>query len=407
MRSTPIQSWSKILIGDNRLRVFLKCEFMLKSIIFLLLAYFPLLSLAEGKVADISVKNENQNRPKIENIREFTITENDTNSYTLKLALDDSGRPQYFFRNIFTPVCYTNECKPVHIDFYWDLLGNYVRYEMPKGKILTKVDHDEFEEKDYQKLADILSRSNSIFADLKMEDLLTSGTDSLTDDVDAKTGATLKTIKNDVIDGAVYTCFTLWHIAYGKQVVSEMKRITESYRNDEMLHSFLSSDNYHYRYWAMEKVIDKNGSVKKAFENDIEQVIAGKNLFTARTALQKAGNQFFANTTRQKWLWHTYNATSYPMQVAILKRLEDISVNDDLEQKLAASVAGSNQEQFKLKLGILAKQKQLSEPAMLLLAKNLEMDNEDFASQIYQLLEQFQPKNNNAISKMNQYKNNR
>ena len=61
------------------------------------------------------------------NIREFTITENDTLSYTLKLALDDSGRPQYFFRNIFTPVCYTNECKPVYVNFKRDLLKNYVR----------------------------------------------------------------------------------------------------------------------------------------------------------------------------------------------------------------------------------------------------------------------------------------
>jgi len=377
---------------------------MLKSFIFSLLSLLPLLSLAEGKGVDIGIKNGHKAVTKIENIREFTITENDTNSYTLKLALDDSGRPQYFFRNIFTPVCYTNECKPVHIDFYWDLLGNYMRYEMPKGKILTKVDHDEFEEKDYQKLADILSRPNSIFADLKMEDLLTSGTDSLTDDVDAKTGATLKTIKNDVIDGAVYTCFTLWHIAYGKQVVNEMKRITETYRNDEMLHNFLSSTNYHYRYWAMEKVIDAKGSVKKAFENDIEQVIAGKNLFTARTALQKVGNSFLTGSKKQNWLWDTYNSTSYPMQVAILKRLESVSIIEDLEQKLAASVAGSNQEQFKLKLGILAKQKQLSEPVMLILAKNLEMDNEDFTSQIYKVLEQLQPKNKEIMERLKQYK---
>jgi hypothetical protein len=377
---------------------------MLKSIILLLISHLPLLSLAERNGAESGIKKDDPTVTEIQTIREFTITENDTLSYTLKLALDDSGRPQYFFRNIFTPVCYTNECKPVHIDFYWDLLGNYMRYEMPKGKILTKVDHDEFEEKDYQKLADILSRSNSIFADLKMEDLLTSGTDSLTDDVDAKTGATLKTIKNDVIDGAVYTCFTLWHIAYGKQVVDEMKRITESYRNDEMLHNFLSSSNYHYRYWAMEKVIDAKGLVKKAFESHIEQVIAGKNLFTARTALQKVGNSFFAGSRKQNWLWETYKSTSYPMQIAILKRLENVPNIEDLQQKLATSIAGSNQEQFKLKLGILAKQKQLSEPAMLILAKNLEMDNEDFTSLIYQVLEQFQPKNKEVQDKMNQYK---
>jgi hypothetical protein len=378
---------------------------MLKSIILLLLSHLPLLVLAEvksdGRGKAYSVASQT------ESIRQFTITESDTNSYTLKLALDDSGRPKYFFRNIFTPVCYTNECKPVHVDFYWDLLGNYLRYEMPKGKILTKVDHEEFQEADYQKLADILSRSNSIFADLKMEDLLTKGTDSLTDNVDAKTGATLKTIKNDVIDGAVYTCFTLWHIAYGKQVMDKMKQITDSYLNDELLHEFLKSNNYHYQYRAMESVIAKNGKVKKSFEGDIQQVIAGKNLFTARTALQNTNAAFFAGDSRQNWLWNTYQSGSYPLQIAILKKLGAISVTDHLAQKLATSIAGSNQELFRLKLGILAKQKQLSNQTLIALAKNMEMDNEDFASEIYETLERFQPQSTEVKQRIEWYKNQR
>jgi len=337
------------------------------------------------------------------NIREFTITENDTLSYTLKLALDDSGRPQYFFRNIFTPVCYTNECKPVYVNFYWDLLGNYMRYDMPEGKILTKVDHDEFKQEDYDKLAEILSRPNSIFADLKMEDLITKGSDSLTSDVDAKTGATLKTIKNEVIDGAVYTCFTLWKIAYGNQVVDKMKNITETYLNRDMLHSFLNSSNYHYQYAAMEKVIDKKGQVKKEFEKDIEKVIGGKNLFTARTALQKTGNDFFTGISKQNWLWETYQSTSYPMQIAILKKLENVSLTNDLMKKLAVSTIGSNSEQFKLKIALFEKQKQLPEPVLLVLVKNLESDNEEYAEKTYKLVTHFQPKSNEIKDKMNQY----
>jgi len=338
-------------------------------------------------------------------IREFKITENDTLTYTLKLALDDSGRPQYFFRNIFTPVCYTNECKPVYINFYWDLLGNYLRYDLPEGKILTKIDHDEFKPEDYEKLGEILSRPNSIFADLKMEDLMTKGTDSLTNDVDAKTGATLKTIKNEVIDGAVYTCFTLWHIAYGKQVVDKMKTISESYLNNEMLHNFLSNSNYHYQYWAMEKVIDKNGSVKEEYEKDIEQIIKGKNLFTARTALQKTGNDFFLDEPKQIWLWEAYQSASYPMQIAILKKLENISLVKTMTQNLAKTLTESNAEQFKLKLGVLQKQKELPEQTLMILANNLNSDNEEYATGIFQILEHFKPKNNEVRKQMADYKN--
>jgi hypothetical protein len=286
-------------------------------------------------------------------IREFKIVENDTLTYTLKLALDESGKPQYFFRNIFTPVCYTNECKPVHINFYWDLLGNYTHYDLPKNKVLTKVDHDEFKEEDYEKLQDILAQPNSIFADLKMEDLIVKGTESLTDSVDTKAGATLKTIKNQVIDGAVYTCYTLWHIAYGK-VVPEMQKIIESYADEALLHQFLTSTNHNYQYWAMAKVIDNNGVVKKPFEADIEKVIGGKNIFTARYALQHTDSQFFKSETRQKWLWETFQNSSYTLQIAILKKMTSIPLTPLLKKNLTTAAVSSNEEQTKLITAILA-----------------------------------------------------
>lgn len=290
-------------------------------------------------------------------IREFRITENDTLTYTLKLALDEKGQPQYFFRNIFTPVCYTNECKPVYINFYWDLLGNYQRYDLPEGKVLTKVDHDEFKEEDYQKLQDILAQSNSIFADLKMEDLITKGTDNLTDSVDAKAGATLKTIKNQVIDGAVYTCYTLWHIAYGK-AVPEMQKIIESYSSDTLLHRFLKSKNHHYQYWAMAKVMDQNGEIKRPFQKDIEAIIAGKNGFIAKYALQHVGNDFLKSEDRQNWLWETYQKTSYPLQIAILKKLNasTIKISKPLAANLQSSLPNANEEQTILIQKILQKQ---------------------------------------------------
>ncbi|KAA0991758.1 hypothetical protein [Dyadobacter aurulentus] len=295
-----------------------------------------------------------QTSPAPDKVREFTVVENDTLSYTLKLALDDAGRPQYFFRNIFTPVCYTNECKPVHINFYWDLLGNYMRFDLPPNKVLTKVDHDEFKEEDYQKLQDILAQPTSIFAELKMEDLITTGTENLTDSVDVKAGATLKTIKNQVIDGAVYTCYTLWHIAYGK-VVPEMQKIIEEYSDDNLLHSFLNSSNYHYQYWAMDKVVDPNGNVRRNYETDIEKIIGGKNIFIAKNALQRVGESFLAGQEKQSWLWQTYQKSPYALQIAILKKLQSVPVTDSVKENLKASLPESNQEQASLINQILAK----------------------------------------------------
>jgi len=84
--------------------------------------------------------------------KEYVVAINDTTEYTLQLALDDAGQPLYFFSNLFTPVCLTGECKPVYINFYWDLLGNYTRFDFPKGAVLTRMDHKPFKPEDYEKL---------------------------------------------------------------------------------------------------------------------------------------------------------------------------------------------------------------------------------------------------------------
>jgi|GEM_PF-787578 len=317
--------------------------------------------------------------------REFTIRENDTASYTLKLALDDDGRPVYFFRNVFTPVCLTGECKPVYINFYWDLVGNYTRYDLPPNQILTKMDHKEFKPEDYEKLRDILANSNSLLNDVAMDDLVGKGTENLADSVDAKAGATLKTVKNEVIDGAVYTCYTLWHLAHGN-VVNEIRRITETYQNDQLLHSFLASTNHHYQYWAMDRVIDAQGTIWEGFTPDILTIIQGKNVFTARYALQRIGNPFFSSDARQKWLWETYQKASYPLQIAILKRLITVPFRPILTESIAQELPKVNQEQSALFLKLLATQPKLNDKTQQLLARQLTDPNREYTTAIYQLL---------------------
>ncbi|SDM73453.1 hypothetical protein [Siphonobacter aquaeclarae] len=284
-------------------------------------------------------------------VKAFSFRENDTTAYVLNLAYDAAGQPSYFYRNIFTPVCYTGECKPVYVNFYWDLLGNYIRYDLPEGKTLTKMDHKEFDEANYDKLQQILSDPESLLKDVTIYDLIGPDTDKLRDSVDAKTGATLKTIKNEVIEGAVYTCYTLWHIAYGKGC-GEMKRLTDSLMTDDLLHAFLQSQNFHYQYFAMEKVVGN-----PAFLNDWLTVIRGKNPFVARAALQKLDPQVFASDDRQVWLWETYRRAGYTLQLAILKKLETIPVRPALAGTLAEALPAANAEQTGYFLGILRKGK--------------------------------------------------
>lgn len=333
--------------------------------------------------------------------KHYAVIINDTTEYTLQLAFDESGQPLYYFSNLFTPVCLTGECKPVYINFYWDLLGNYTRFDFPKGAVLTRMDHKPFKPEDYEKLQTILANTHSLLKDVSMEDLVGKGTENLADSVDAKAGATLKTVKNEVIDGAVYTCYTLWHIAHGK-VVTEMQRITETFKTDALLHRFLTDDNHHYQYWAMARVMNAEGVVAPDFQLDMKKVIRGKNIFTARYALQKVNVAFFADNAQLHWLWETYQSVSYPLQMAILKKMATLPLTTSMTEQLAHQVGKVNQEQGNLMLKALANQPKLSEQTLLILSEQL--TNENFAVEVYQVLEARRPKHRTVRQKMASYK---
>ncbi|WP_119079134.1 hypothetical protein [Chitinophaga alhagiae] len=333
-----------------------------------------------------------------EQIRTFEIKDSSGSTYTLKLALDNSGRPQYFFRNIFTPVCNTGECKPVYINFYWDLLGNYTRFDMPAGEVLTKTDHREFREEDYRKLQEIISRETSIFSELKMEDLVVKGTEKISDSADVKTGATLKTIKNEVIEGAVYTCYTLWHLAHGS-AVEEMRKIMETYTSTALLHRFMQSGNHHYQYWAMEKVMDAEGHVRKGFGDDVAGIISGSNIFTARFALQKAAPAYFT-PARQLWLWEAYAAAPYPLQMAILKKMTGLRLGEPVMLKIADAVTAGNRQQFTAKMALLAS---AGPKVQRRLAAQLDEAEPSLAADMYAALQQMNITDKTVRQKMMQY----
>lgn len=321
--------------------------------------------------------------------RIFTIRENDSTTYSLQLALDKAGQPLYYFRNIFTPVCYTGECKPVFINFYWDLLGNYIRYDLPAKEALTKLDHKVFKQTDYEKLQEILTKSNSLLSDLKITDLIVPGTENLADSVDARTGATLKTIKNEVIPGAVYTCYTLWHMAHGV-VIDEIARITATYNSQQLLHRFLSSGNYQYQYWAADKVMDKKGVITPGFEADIRNIISGKNIFIARYILQQVHPGFLTGKKQQRWLWQVYTAAAYPAQITILHKLKTIPLQPELIKKLITTLSTTNVEQSGLILALLQQAPALPLPQ---LAEQLTAADAEQAASIYTLLQQRKPVN--------------
>jgi len=147
----------------------------------------------------------------------------------------ENGKPAYYYSNIFTPVCNTGECLPVYINFYWNLAGQYLRFDLPEGEILTKSDHVRFTKEDYLLLDEILrdidprydvvsqhsnpsegsngGKHNDVNQGSPAPSLQSKKMLTKYEMIDGVTGATAIQHVAKFIPGALYTTYTLWGLA--------------------------------------------------------------------------------------------------------------------------------------------------------------------------------------------------
>lgn len=177
---------------------------------------------------------------------DFTITN------TIKICNNIDQIPIGYKAEIDMPVCDDTLCANVSIIFYWDLAGNYKEFDTIPGKPLTKFDHKKFQPSDYLKLDQILKDRNSMLRILEKKDLVDKTVKVKSTMVDAVTGATPQTIKNAVVEGAVYSSYTLWHFVNGP-IKDSIAAFTLSIYSEPVARQMLTSDNYETQFFALKK----------------------------------------------------------------------------------------------------------------------------------------------------------
>lgn len=287
----------------------------------------------------------------------------DTDSirYEIWLVSGLGNQPDHYFGEIFTPVCYSRTCLPVFINFRWDLLGNYQKFELPKKKVLTKSDHLEFDKAEYEKLQEILFNDNSILKNYKADQLVSSTESINPTGVDAVTGATVKSIQKEVISGAVYSCYTLWHIAHG-DISEKLKKHTESYLvGDDLLIRFLESSNFHYQYWAIDKTLISGQIQRELFKKPLFGILNQENVFASNYLLKQLSPEIFNSSEEQLVLLESFWAAPYPLQISILKKFSQIKLIPGTTTMLIQYLAETNDEQKKFIFILLDREKNLDE----------------------------------------------
>jgi hypothetical protein len=157
----------------------------------------------------------------------FTTTEKDIFYYSCLLE---------------TPVCNDTLCQVVHLKVNWDLAGNYLKFDTLEGYPLTKNDHKPFTSEDYKKLHSTLKDGKSILGRKADDELLDESAERYSVKIDGFTGATSIQIKNAVVDGAMYTTYTLWHLVNGT-IRTTLLNYTIDHFNPDIENQMLKSGN--------------------------------------------------------------------------------------------------------------------------------------------------------------------
>jgi len=201
------------------------------------------------------------------------------------------GSPSAFHLDVASVTCGDGACAIVTVRLHWNALGRCVRYELPHGGDLTKQGHELFTESDHAKLRTILADQDSPLRHFQKANVIAP--DLAVQGVDAITGATPEMYENDVVPGAVYTCYTLWHWANGV-VADHIRKISGKTCTDPQLLAFIKSGDESFGIFAIEQLAKR----KRHDAAALAAVIGGAE--NGSTALVRAALQYLQGTTTER-----------------------------------------------------------------------------------------------------------
>lgn len=169
----------------------------------------------------------------------------------------DSSDDYYYYSTIMTPVCEDTLCQLVQLNIFWDLAGNFTKFDTLPGAPLTKYDHKLFSPEDYTKLHSTLMNKNSILEIKNKNELIDSNLTRYSEKLDGVTGATAKEIKSSVVDGAIYSTYTLWHIVNGS-ITKKLREHTNIVYNPKIQKHLLGSSDSKTLLFVLKKFTDED-----------------------------------------------------------------------------------------------------------------------------------------------------
>ncbi len=284
----------------------------------------------------------------------FTFRGKDTaTAHQLMLLSDAEKNPLLYYADIQTPVCIDNVCKPVFIEIYWNLLGNYVGYGVFEDHLLTKYDHDLFEQVDYQLLHHLLLDKHSILGRRELKSLFNPEVKAEKQieykgqKVDGISGATRKEIKESVVAGGLFSCYTMWHLVNG-EVAKKMADRLDTMLSPDLTNYFLHSDYRDYQFYAVKKMSAE--AMHSEFSRIVE-IYPQANGLTKTYVLKKLPLSVWKDQSHVKKLYGLFSDSDINSKTVLIEKLN--MAHEDAGIVLASQVEGMTKNQLKKYLSVL------------------------------------------------------
>ena len=253
----------------------------------------------------------------------------------------EAGGLESYTCRIQTPVCKSNQCEEVELDFYWDLFGNFTEFSLLPNKPLTKLDHVPFTRDDYDKLQIILLDQAPPFMHLKRRQLLAVDPAQEEPKVEAYSGATAKELKDSMVEGAVYTCFTLWHIANG-DIQFQIQEHTRANLSEPLIRKLLQSEKIEAPYFLIDNLEPKYFEM---FLKELTALANGSDGFLVNRFLQKIPSELLADLQIQDFIIRHYDQLDKPTEAALIEKFLDARtpITDGVFQILIRRIGQNDQ----------------------------------------------------------------
>lgn len=294
----------------------------------------PLLNETLNKAPEFYVLDWKEGTVLTSQKTDFFIEVDSLGKQEIDMLINQHKEPVLYTANIATPVCADGECKLMNIKFYWTLLGEYAGFDRYSMMPLTKYDHDEFQPEDYQKLHELLTDDKSLLGQRTIDQLVEKPKMRTVNGVDAVSGATITRVKEAVVAGALYSCYTAWHLVHGN-IQDVLKENFLSLLTKKLTVDMLYSNNQEYQIFALDNIDDTE--YQKHFSQLAEVFKTSKPLVRSIIAKRIPG-KFKDAPEMQKPFWEAFDKIDSGSRSLLLNFLNEAPnyVSTILSSKLSA-----------------------------------------------------------------------